>query len=124
MRLANDKGVKKIMYDDFIKQLLNLLSTSLNLKEKQDFIEILFRERAENFHIAITKNAEYEKCRNNIRTVNDKIFAKYQNVNDIINSIEEYESASSEMGSLIEQQMYKYGLYDGLHLILDGLQKN
>ena len=124
MQLANGKEVRKIMYDDFIKQLLNLLGQNLNLKENKDFIETLFNQRAENFHISITKNKEYEKCRKNIRNVNDKIFAKYQNADDIISSIEEYESASGEMGSLIERQMYKYGLYDGLHLILDGLQKN
>lgn len=40
---------------------------------------------AENFHISITQNKEYEKCRKNIRNVNDKIFAKYQNADDIIN---------------------------------------
>lgn len=74
------------MYDDFIKQLLNLLGQNLNLKENKDFIETLFNQRAENFHISITKNEEYEKCRKNIRNVNDKIFAKYQNADDIISS--------------------------------------
>lgn len=124
MRLANDKGGEKFMYNDFIKQLLNLLGKNLNLKENQNFIDTLFNQRAENFHISITKNNEYEKCRKNIRILNDKILSKYQNADDIINSIEEYEYASSEMGSLIERQMYKYGVYDGIHLILDSLQKN
>ena len=27
------------------------------------------------------------------------------------------------MGHLIEKQMYKHGVYDGMRLILDGLQK-
>ena len=109
------------MIEEFIKQALSVLGEDLHLKENKDLIEILFRERAEKFHIAITKNNEYEKCRKNIRNVNDKIFAKYQNADDIISSIEEYEIASSEMGSLIERQMYKYGLYDGMRLILEGL---
>lgn len=109
------------MKDDFIKQLLNLLGKDLKLKENNDFIETLFNKRAENFHISITKNKEYERCRKNIRNVNDKIFAKYPNADDIISSIEEYEIASSEMGGLIERQMYKYGIYDGIRLIFEGL---
>lgn len=40
---------------------------------------------AEIFHISITKDKEYEKCRKNIRNVNNKIFAKYQNADEIIN---------------------------------------
>lgn len=110
------------MYGDFIKQLSNLLGKNLNLKENQNFIDTLFNQRAENFHISITKNNEYEECRKNIRIVNDKILSKYQNADDIINSIEEYECASSEMGSVIERQMYKYGVYDGMQLILKGLK--
>lgn len=109
------------MKDDFIKQLLNLLGKDLKLKENNDFIETLFNKRAENFHISITKNKKYERCRKNIRNVNDKIFAKYPNADDIISSIEEYEIASSEMGGLIERQMYKYGIYDGIRLIFEGL---
>lgn len=38
--------------------------------------------------------------------------------------MEEYEDASGNMGRLIEKQMYKHGVYDGMRLIVDGLQKN
>lgn len=107
----------------FYKTIIEFIGPNLNLKENKNFIETRLNQRAENFHISITKNEEYEKCRKNIRNVNDKIFAKYQNADDIISSIGEYESTSGEMGSLIERQMYKYGIYDGIHLILDGLQK-
>lgn len=107
--------------EDFIKQVLSIIEKDLQLKENKDFIEILFRERAENFHIAITKNNEYEKCRKSLRKINDKILAKYKNADDIISSIEEYEIASSEMGGLIERKMYKYGIYDGIRLIFEGL---
>jgi len=67
---------------------------------------------------------KYEIEHQKIKKVNDQIFAKYDNADDIINSIEEYEIASEEIGSLIERQMYKHGVYDGMKLILNGIQQN
>ena len=109
------------MYDDFIKQVLSILGKDLHIKENSNFIDTLFEERAEKFHIAITKDDKYKTDSNKIRKLQNEIFAKYDNADDIIESMEEYEDASGNMGRLIEKQMYKHGIYDGMRLIIDGL---
>lgn len=112
------------MDDDFIKQVLSILGKNLHIKENSNFIDTLFEERAERFHIAITKDNKYKIDSKKIRKLQDEIFEKYDNADDIIKSMEEYEDASGNMGRLIEKQMYKHGVYDGMRLIVDGLQKN
>ena len=112
------------MTEDFIKQVLSILGKDLHIKENSNFIETLFEERAEKFHIAITKDDRYKKEKLKMKTANNHIIAKYDNAMDIINSMEEYADANGEMSSLIEKQMYKHGLYDGMRLILDGLHTN
>lgn len=109
------------MYDDSTKQLLDLLSKNLHIKENENFIDTLFEQRAEKFHTAITKDDKYKIDSVQMRELQNKIFAQYDNANDIINSMEEYEKIIVEMGSLIEKQMYKHGIYDGMRLILDGI---
>ena len=44
------------MSEDFFKQILSILGKDLHLKENGNFIDTLFEERAEKFHIAITKD--------------------------------------------------------------------
>lgn len=107
------------MYDDSIKQLLDSLSKNLHIKENENFIDTLFEQRAEKFHIAITKDDKYKIEIKKIRKLQNEIFAKYDNASDIINSVEEYGDIMGEMGNLIEKQMYKHGIYDGMRLILD-----
>ena len=53
-----------------------------------------------------------------MKATNNHIIAKYDNAMDIINSMEEYADANGEMSNLIEKQMYKHGVYDGIRLIL------
>lgn len=112
------------MTEDFIKQILSILGKDLHIKENSNFIDTLFEERAEKFHIAITKDDKYKIDSKKIRKLQDEIFAKYDHADDIIKSMEEYEDTSGNMGRLIEKQMYKHGVYDGMRLILDGLHTN
>lgn len=109
------------MSEDFFKQVLSILGKDLHLKENGNFIDTLFEERAEKFHIAITKDDRYKVDSKKIKKLQDEIFSKYDNADDIIKSMEQYEDASGDMGHLIEKQMYKHGVHDGMRLILDGL---
>lgn len=72
----------------------------------------------------ITKDDRYKVESKKMRKMQDELFAKYDNAFDIIKSMEQYEDISGTMGRLIEKQMYKHGVYDGIHLILHGLQKS
>jgi len=112
------------MKEDFINQTLDKLEKELHIKSNNDFIGDLFEERAEEFHMAIIKNSDYKKLANDISKINDKIMAKYENAWEIINEIEEYVGATYKMQDLIEKQMYKFGIYDGMKLILEGIKRN
>ena len=125
MRLLNQKkGGVIIMIEDSIEQVLNILGKDLHIKKNCNFIDTLFDERAEKFHISITKNSRYKIDNKKIKILQDKIFAKYDNADDIISLMEEYENASDNMRYLIEKQMYKHGIYDGIKFVIEGLKNN
>ena len=112
------------MDDEFVKQLLDKLENDLNISSCNDFIGNLFDQRAEKIHTSISKNKEYKEQLKVLHKLNDEIIAKYENGREIISLIEDFKDNYIDTTSLIEKQMYKYGLYDGMKLIIEGLKNN
>ena len=102
------------MDDKFVKQILDKLENDLNIAPSKDFIGNLFDQRAEKIHTSISKNKEYKKQLKILHKLND----------EIISLIEDFKDNYIDTTSLIEKQMYKYGLYDGMKLIIEGLKNN
>ena len=112
------------MDDKFVKQLLDKLENDQNIAPSEDFIGSLFDQRAEKIHTSISKHKEYKEQLKILHNLNDEIIAKYENGREIISLIEDFKDNYIVTTSLIEKQMYKYGLYDGMKLILEGLKIN
>ena len=110
------------MSEDILKVILDKLENDLNIETSIDFIGDLFNQRAEKIHSAISTNKEYKQKLKNLHSLDEEIIAKYENGLEIISTIEEFNDSYSEMSSVIEKQMYKYGLYDGMKLIIEGMK--
>ena len=49
---------------------------------------------------------------------------KYDNGWEVITEIEDYLGTTYKMQNLIEKQMYKFGVYDGMKIILEEIKRN
>lgn len=106
-----------VMYWLHLKKNIHIEKESID-----DFIGTLFEQRAEDMHTSVTKSEKYKCQLKKVHSVNDKILSKYENAKDIIEDFEESQDVHGELGEIIEKEMYKYGLYDGMQLILKGLK--
>ncbi len=113
------------MNDDFISNILDSLERNIHISQENidDFIGTLFEQRAEDMHTSVTKSEKYKNQLKKVHSVNDKILSKYENAKEIIEDFEESQDVHGELGELIEKEMYKYGLYDGMKLMIEGMKK-
>lgn len=108
------------MDNEFINKLIKTLERNLYINVKDNLIEELFYDRSEKFHEAITKNKKYKAYMKKINDIDKEIAEKFENRWEIINMIEKYTNATYEGEELCEKLMYKYGVLDGMLLIIQG----
>lgn len=111
------------MEQDLYSAILKILEKDIKINTNENLINTLFEKRSEKFHVAVTKNDKYKVQKENLKKANEKIFNKYENAWDIISELENWQNISDEISHIIELQMYKYGVYDGIKLILDSINK-
>lgn len=104
------------IYDKIIKRL----EKELKMENYENVIDELFEIRGENFHRAIMDNEEHQKLREKRKQVENEIRKNNENHKEFLKELEKFEDASSDMGYLTEKLMYKYGLLDGMNIILEG----
>ena len=108
------------MDDQFIKKIIQNLKKDLYITESDDFIGDLFEQRTEDIDSAIINNKEYAKyLKRNIEITNEMI-NKLGNSNEVKSLLEEYLHITSKSNDLCEKIMYKYGILDGMLLVLEG----
>lgn len=108
------------MKKELIEQILEKLEDELHIEKNSDFIGELFDDRADTIHSEITKHKEYKKYIDQINEIDEEIKEKSNNYWDIIKVIEKSRNITYKNSDLCEKLMYKYGLYDGMKLILEG----
>jgi len=113
------KGVEN-MTEEFINRILDKFESDLHITKNKDFIGTLFEQRDENIYTSISKSDKYKSQLEILNNINNKIINKFEKGRDIIEAIEEY----FQMRCLIEKEMYKYGLYDGMKFIIEGMKNN
>lgn len=111
------------MKNEIGNKIVRGLEEELYVERNIDFIGELFEKRAETIHIAITKNEEYEEYLEGLKEINNEIREKFNNSKEIIRMIEMYENAERKGSRLYEKVMYKYGMHDGIKLILEGTKE-
>lgn len=108
------------MNNEFIYKLMEELEKKLHISKNDDLIDVLFNDRLEKFHEAITKNQKYKAYMKKVNNIDKEISKKFENRWEIINIIEKYTNATDEGAEICEKLMYKYGVLDGMLLILQG----
>ena len=97
------------MMETTYSQIIKRLEKELNMENNLNIIDELFETRGEDYHLAITNNEEH----NEIKKDN-------KHYKEFLKAFEKYEDASCDMGYLTEKLMYKFGLLDGMKIILEG----
>ena len=108
------------MKKELIEQILEKLEDELHIEKNSDFIGELFDDRADTIHSEITKHKEYKKNIDKMNVIDEEIKEKFSNYWDIIKLIEKSRNITYKNSDLCEKLMYKYGVYDGMKLILEG----
>ncbi len=108
------------MKKELIEQILEKLENDLHIEKNADFIAELFEDRADTIHFEITKHEEYKKYIDKMNVIDEEIKEKFSNYWDIMKVIEKSRNITYKNSDLCEKLMYKYGVYDGMKLILEG----
>lgn len=108
------------MEKELIEQILEKLENDLHIEKNADFIGELFEDRADTIHFEITKHEEYKKYIDKINEIDEEIKGKFSNYWDIVKIIEKSRNITYKNSESCEKFMYKYGIYDGMKLLLEG----
>lgn len=108
------------MNEILIEKILNKLEKDLSIEESIDFIGELFEERADTIHLEITKHKEYKKYIDQINEIDEQMKERFNNYWEIIEVIEKSRNITYKNSDLCEKLIYKYGIYDGMKLVLEG----
>lgn len=110
------------MDKELFEQIFEKLEKELNIEKSVDFIGELLDERSEMIHLEISDKKEYKAHVSSVTEIEEEIGRKISNPIDIISLIEEHENEVYENYSKCEKLMYKYGLYDGMKLVIEGMK--
>ena len=108
------------MMETTYSQIIKRLEKELNMENNLNIIDELFETRGEDFHLAITNNEEHKKLCKKIEQADNEIKKDNKHYKEFLKAFEKYEDASCDMGYLTEKLMYKFGLLDGMKIILEG----
>lgn len=111
------------MKKEVISKILNELKKDLEMKNEEDYIGELFEDRAETIHGIIMNNKMYKEQREEIYKIEKEIQEKYKNHREIIQLIEKHENVIYDRSDMCEKLMYKYGVYEGMSLIINGINQ-
>lgn len=103
------------------KEMLKNLKKELYPNKEKDFILKLFEKRRFEIDSQVIKNEKYKKYSKEIKEVYDRLENKYKDDLKIITSFEEYSDAIYSRESVCNKLLYKYGVMDGMRLIIDGM---
>ena len=105
---------------EFLEKILNVMRKDLQISQSEDFIKELFDNRTEEIHSKITESVEYQKINNKLKNINSDLTEKTNGNKELIKLVDDRDSLSYEMNYMCEMNMYKFGIYDALALILNG----
>lgn len=105
-----------------IELILQKLEKDLNIEKSEDFIGDLLELRANDIDKEISNDKDYKNYIKQISTIEEEIENKVESSFEIIKLIEKYEHIEYENCRRREKLMYKYGVYDGMKLIIEGLK--
>ena len=91
--------------------------------ESENMILRMFDARRCKIETSIMKSKDYKKYSKEIDKVYDELSEKYNNSYKIINSFEKYSDAIYSRECIYDKLLYKYGVMDGMKLIIDGVEK-
>ena len=102
--------------------IIKKLSKDIGAKQNADIIGKIFEERSENIQSEIRVNEQYNIHVRKIAKISKIIKTKFKNPMEIIQLCEQYANATSDSEYEYEKLMYKYGVLDGMNIILQGIK--
>ena len=106
--------------DNNINKLLRILRSDLTLPHNYNSIEDFFEDRYEGIIGTIFNTDKMKKYEKQQDKIIEEISLKTNNSFDIVNLIEKLEEIYNNKYSDYELLMYKYGVHDGVSIILEG----
>ena len=103
--------------------ILNYLEKDFFNLEKNDVIGDLFDEKFDEIQQAVIDTDIYKSYREQINEIENLIYSKISNNSTLITLIEKYFEMIFEREKSVEKLIYKYGIYNGMTLILSGTEK-
>ena len=103
--------------------MLEQLKKEFNEMERENMILKMFDERRCEIESSIMRSKDYKEYSKEIDKVYDELSEEYDNSSKIINSLEKYSDAIYSRECICDKLLYKYGVMDGMRLVIDGLKK-
>lgn len=106
-----------------IKAISDYLKKDFNNFDTSDIICDLFDEKFDKIEQTLLHTPSYQTYRNQITQLENEIYKKISNDSSLIQLMEKYIEVVLDREELCNKLIYKYGIYNGMSLILTGTKK-
>ena len=105
------------------KKILDYLKQDIPLIENDDIIGTLFDEKSNSIEERIIHTKVYQEYRKEILQIECKIYDMLIDNSELLNLVEQFTKITYDRAEICDKLMYKYGFYDGMTLVIEGLKK-
>lgn len=106
-----------------INTLMSYLQENIPVEKYDDAIEELYNEKIRTIYDAIKDNPKNRNYTEEMNKLYKKMQQKCKGHNEIFDLLEKYIDIAIDRIELNNILMYKYGIYDGMTLIIDGTKQ-